>query len=116
MQIVKIGGFDQILCDHDDGMIAKTIIYTGESTVVVEDTLRCCKAYADPERTIEIPMTQLIEAFFKGCVCVPHHEDIMLGGGFTPMGCSDGILLMTFGNEATYILPAEISVDDVLND
>ena len=71
MQITNINGLDRILCDHDDGMIVKTIVYSDLVNVPgVEDieNINLFYAYADAECPRKCTASELVDAFLKGCV------------------------------------------------
>ena len=70
MQFANINGLDRIMCDHDDGMIAKTIIYSGEESIpnISLTGVTAFYAYADKALTRKVATNELIDAFIKGCV------------------------------------------------
>lgn len=106
MQIANINGFDRILCDHDDGMIAKTIMYaTGEQMAQVLDG-EIVNPYIDAECTIHATKEEIAESVVKGLVIKtstgamvlmlsagtddPTHPDYGLAAGVAVIG--DGVI------------------------
>lgn len=62
MQIAKIGKFDCILNDHDDCMIAKTILYiTQEQMMAIMDGLSTVNPYIDAKCTIHATKKNIAE-------------------------------------------------------
>jgi hypothetical protein len=117
MQIANINGFDQILCDHDDGMIAKTIVYIGEPSINPDnDMVSYAYAYVDADRTTKYTTAQLVEACVKGCVILPIGATELGADFMLPSIVADGIIIVnTFFDGMMAIIPAEINIDDMIN-